>query len=200
MDSKKLVLDIGAGTNPLSEATHAIDQISPSELDKTLTGEKFHRKYPKVQQYKVGNAKSPPKEWEGKFDAIVSRSALGGGGLEGKAMSRALDFLTKSNATVKIYGLHISDIPDIDKLLSGGRFTITKIETKGNQQWIPALNVVSGDVTIYAQKNLKPSQTKVLEKFGNEVMKMPIPIQRIKKDLEPRRRIKPKQPGLKGVR
>jgi hypothetical protein len=193
---KKLVLDIGAGTSPLPEATHAIDQISPAELDKTLTGEKFHKKYPKVQQYKVANVKSPPKEWEGKFDSIVSRSALGGGGLEGKAMSKALNFLTKPNATIKVYGIGLSEIQDIDKLLSDAGFTITKIETKEEASWIPALNTVSGGAIIYGQKNLKPSQSKVLEIYRGEVVKMPVPIRRITR----RKQNRVMSQGLKGIR
>ena len=196
MANGKLVLDIGAADNPFPEATHAIDMIEPD-----ITPDFLHKKYPNIQQYKIGNVNKPPKEWKGKFDKVVSRGAMGGSALTGIATSRAIDFLTKTDATARIHTT-ISWIPSVDRMLSNAGFTITRILTTEQTTWIPALGEISADTIIYAQKNLKPNQTKVLESFRGEVMKMPIPIQRIKKDIEPRRRIKPRTApqGLKGIR
>jgi hypothetical protein len=143
MDKKK-ILDIGAGDNPDKRATHAVDEsLSLKEL-KTAK-----KKAPKLVQYYEGDFRHPPKEMKGEFDKVVSHFAPAA--LEGKSASRALDYVTKDNATAEIE-VGLDNAPKVVQILHDANFKVSSVEATQIPTVIPALGVVGGDVTIKAEK------------------------------------------------
>jgi hypothetical protein len=120
--SNPTILDVGAGDRPMPEATHAIDTEKPKKIPKRL------------KEYHVGDFQNPPKDWKGKFDKIVSRAALGTPSDEyieyfksPKKTGKALDFVTKPNATLEIETAN-EYTPEVRRILKASKFEITAIE------------------------------------------------------------------------
>jgi len=138
---KQLVLDIGAGDNPQPEATHAIDVNKPVKVPTS------------IEEYRVQSFLHPPKEWKGKFDKVVSEAALGASdSLEGSVSAgKALDFVTKPNATLKA-NVDISSLKPLMHILDASSFGVTKISAKEVPAWVFPRKDVAGEIIVEAEK------------------------------------------------
>jgi len=140
----KKILDIGAGSNPDKRATDAIDEsITPAEI-KTAK-----KKSKKLEQYHKGDFRHPSKEQKQVFDKVVSHFAPDA--LEDKSASKALDYVTKEDATAEIE-VGISDAPQIVQVLHDADFKTTSVEATSIPYVTPASGIITGNVTIKAEK------------------------------------------------
>jgi hypothetical protein len=165
----KKILDIGAGDNPDKRATHAVDElVTPKEL-KTAEG-----KSKKLEEYYEGDFRHPPKEMKQEFDAIISHFAPSA--FEGKSASKALDYITKDDATAEIE-VGISDAPKIVQVLHNAGFKILSIEAKEIPSVIPATKSVGGDVVIKAEKRKRGKE----KSYYADPVKVRMPSRKISK-------------------
>jgi hypothetical protein len=138
------VLDIGAADIPDKRATDAVDiQVSPSEIRRAK------KKSKKLQNYYEGDFKHPPKEMKHQFDNVVAHFA--DKAMVGKSASKALDFVTKDNATAEIEA-GIGKATEIVQTLHDADFKTLSIEAKEILAVAPALGDIAGTVVIKAHK------------------------------------------------
>jgi hypothetical protein len=151
---KPLILDVGAGDNPMHGATHAIDTGKPKLASRR-----------RVKEYHIGDFQNPPNDWRGKFDKIVSNAALGTPSDEDieyfkspSKTGKALDFVTKPDATLEIQ-TGTEYLPNVQRILKYSHFYVKSIEpTRGphggiliNSRGHPT------DITIKAKKGSLPN-------------------------------------------
>jgi len=140
----KRILDIGAADSPDKRATDAIDiQVSSAEVKRAK------RKSKKLMTYYKGDFKHPPKEMKHEFDAVVSHFT--DGALMGKSASKALNYITKDDATIEIE-VGLEEATPIVQMLHEANFKILSIEAKNIPAIAPALGHIAGTVVIKAVK------------------------------------------------
>ena len=143
MTEEKKVLDIGAADNPDKRATDAIDDfVSNKEIKKAMAAS------PNLDEYYKGDIKHPDKEMKGKYDMVVAHFVPA---MSDKATSKALDYVTKDNATAEIE-TSISDAPAILSVLHNAEFKVTEVKAKEIPSIVPALKIIGGNVVIKAHK------------------------------------------------
>lgn len=165
---EKFTLDIGAADSPAKEATHAMDILEPD-----ISVEEFKKKNPHIKEYWIAALSDPPKEAKGKFSHIISRHALAA--FEDTKASKGLAFLSTPDATAEIT-VDLNDLSTVTKTLHEAGFEITQIKTIEQPAWVPVFDDVKAHTIIYAKRGLKPSQSKYLEMWDNELVRFPIPI------------------------
>lgn len=168
VSKKPLVLDIGAGDNPRPEGTHAIDLL------------KAERPHPELEEYRAGNFNRPPKEWQGKFDKIVSDSGLGASDtLEtpktAAATAKALNFVTKPGATLKAT-VDVHQLENLMRILHASDFGVTRMTALEVPAWVPAFKKLTGDIVVEATKGYKGTakEQRLVRKYNLSSSRFPI--------------------------
>ena len=146
----KRILDIGASDNPDKRATDAVDiEVSINEA------ERAKKKSPKLTNYYESDFRHPPEELKHEFDGVVSHFSMNA--LQGKLASKALDFVTKDNATAEIE-TNIGEATEIVQTLHDANFKTLSVEAKEIPAIAPALGDIAGKVVIKAIKKKRSKE------------------------------------------
>ena len=169
----QFILDIGAGDYPQPGATHAIDIQKPEKSPP-----------PRILDYKIGNFNRPPKDWQGKFDEVVSEAALAASdSLESSVTQtgKALDYVTKPKAKARIIA-DLSQLKTLMSILAIAKFGVTSITAVNTPVWVGADEDIGGQIVVEAIKGYKGTRSEqALQKKLDmpPTWRMPIPIRRM---------------------